>query len=213
MDQPQDNARRSTYHHGDLRDALLKAAEAELIDKGIEGFSLRGVAKRAGVSHAAPAHHFRDTSAMLTALATIAARRLSKTMKMAHDRAAPDPRARFVASGIGYVEFALENPALFKLLFGSERPDSDDANLVAAATEAFRMLEADIAAVRGAEPMQSDGGLLDVGSSWAMAHGIASLLVAGRAQFLKPLLERDRYATLAAIVGRALPEPNERSDC
>ena len=206
MNQPSGGTRKNAYPHGDLREALLRAAETELIEKGIEGFSLRGVAKRAGVSHAAPAHHFRDTSAMLTALATIAARRLAEAMQVAHRRAGGDARARFVASGIGYVEFALANPALFKLLFGSERPNSDDISLVAAATDAFSILEADIAAVRGAEPMQSDGGLLDIGSAWAMAHGIASLLAAGRAQFLKPLLEADREGTLAAIFSRALPD-------
>ena len=58
------------YHHGDLRKALLVAAEAELVEKGLEGFTLRCCAKRAGVSHAAPAHHFKDANALLTALAT-----------------------------------------------------------------------------------------------------------------------------------------------
>ncbi|MEI5579289.1 helix-turn-helix domain-containing protein, partial [Streptomyces brasiliscabiei] len=62
---------RQPYHHGDLRRALLVAAEHELEEKGIEGFSLRGVAKRAGVSHAAPLHHFKDTRALLTALAGV----------------------------------------------------------------------------------------------------------------------------------------------
>src|SRR5262245_3431916 len=61
--------RRDSYHHGDLRAALLKAAEAELAENGIEGFTLRGCARRAGVSHAAPAHHFKDVRAILTELA------------------------------------------------------------------------------------------------------------------------------------------------
>ncbi|MEO0497745.1 MAG: helix-turn-helix domain-containing protein, partial [Pseudomonadota bacterium] len=63
--------KRGPYHHGDLREALLTAAEVELTDRGIEGLSLRGVAKRAGVSHAAPAHHFGDKAGLLTALTTI----------------------------------------------------------------------------------------------------------------------------------------------
>ena len=61
--------KRKPYHHGDLRAALIAAAEAELIEKGADAFSLRGTAKRAGVSHAAPAHHFRDANALLDALA------------------------------------------------------------------------------------------------------------------------------------------------
>ena len=61
------------YHHGDLRAALLAAAEAELAERGVEAFSLRQVAKRAGVSHAAPAHHFGDAQGLLTALAAVSA--------------------------------------------------------------------------------------------------------------------------------------------
>src|SRR5262252_290185 len=63
------SSRAQPYHHGNLRAALLEAAEAELEAQGIEAFSLRGVAKRAGVSHAAPAHHFGDANGLLTGLA------------------------------------------------------------------------------------------------------------------------------------------------
>ena len=68
LSEPHPQPRRG-YHHGDLRDALLSAGEAELRDRGIEGFTLRSCAKRAGVSHGAPAHHFADANALLTALA------------------------------------------------------------------------------------------------------------------------------------------------
>ena len=79
------------YHHGDLAAALLVAGEAELVDKGIESFSLRGVAKRAGVSHAAPAHHFGDANGLLNA---IAARGFERFVARQQDfrRRAPGPR-------------------------------------------------------------------------------------------------------------------------
>ena len=71
------SAGRDAYHHGDLRAALIAAAEEELAENGVDGFTLRGCARRAGVSHAAPAHHFKDVRALFTALATIGLRRLA----------------------------------------------------------------------------------------------------------------------------------------
>ena len=100
-----------SYHHGDLRAALLAAAEVELTEKGVEAFSLRSVAKRAGVSHAAPAHHFGDARGLLTALAVEGFRRFLATQHRREALAAPDPRAQLVAAGLGYVDFALAYPA------------------------------------------------------------------------------------------------------
>ncbi len=197
---------RGTYHHGDLRRALLVAAEAELTEKGIEGFTLRGVARRAGVSHAAPAHHFKDTAAMLTALAAVAAERLTATMTRRGAAAPDDPRARFVASGVGYMDFALENPALFTLLFGSGRPDSDDPDLVRHAGAAFANLVEGMAAIAGKEPLADAEGRLDVAAAWSLVHGAASLLVAGRMKPLRPAADADRDAWLGRLVERILPD-------
>jgi AcrR family transcriptional regulator len=202
----QNRPAKTPYHHGDLRQALLVAAEAELVEKGVEGFKLRGVAKRAGVSHAAPAHHFKDTAAMLTALAAVTAERLLATIRARQAGAEPTPRARFLAAGSGYVAFALENPALFKLMFGSERPDSDDPDLVQHADAAFENLVECISGVRGSDPRWSDAGRLDIAATWSMVHGVAHLLIAGRMRFLRPMLEADMDGTLAALIGRALPE-------
>lgn len=196
---------RTTYHHGDLRRALLGAAETELIERGVEGFTLRGVARRAGVSHAAPAHHFKDTAAMLTALAAVAAERLTATLRQRKAAAPNDPRARLVASGIGYIEFALANPALFKLLFGSERPASDDPELVRNATAAFADLVEGIEAVAGSDPLSTPDGRVDVAAAWSLVHGAASLLIAGRMGFIRAELEADREAFLRRLVEKILP--------
>lgn len=196
---------KAPYHHGDLRKALLQAAEQELTEKGIEAFSLRGVAKRAGVSHAAPAHHFKDTSALLTALAAEAAERFYTAMKNRQAKAAPDPHAQFIASGLGYIDFAVNNPGLFKLMFGSERPHSDDPELVRHATNGFMVLVKDVADMTKRNPLENDDGRIDVAAAWSIVHGIANLLVAGRGFVLKPLMDRDRDATLARLVDRATP--------
>jgi AcrR family transcriptional regulator len=195
------------YHHGDLASALLDAGEAELADKGIEAFSLRGVAKRAGVSHAAPAHHFRDVNGLLTA---IAARGFERFVARQEDfrRQAPDtPRARLVASGVGYVVFAQEHPALFRLMFGSSRPDFADAGLGSAAAAAHADLARHVAAITGRDPAaQPDPqAMADVACVWALAHGLADLLVAGRLAAVAALPAQRRLETIAALLGRIVP--------
>ena len=115
-------ATQAPYHHGDLRQALLAAAERELEEKGIEGFSLRGVAKRAGVSHAAPLHHFKDTRALLTALAAQGFERFLAAQRARQAKAAADGLSQLVASGMGYIDFALTHRAIFRLMFSSTAP-------------------------------------------------------------------------------------------
>jgi AcrR family transcriptional regulator len=196
---------RHAYHHGDLRKALIEAAEAELAENGVEGFTLRGCAKRAGVSHAAPAHHFKDANALLTALAVVAAERLYDSMESRHGRAEKTPRAQFIASGVGYVEFALANPALFRLLFGSDRPDASDESLHRQSGAAFMVLIGDVAALTGTDPMGSDSGQLTIAAAWSLVHGIANLLIANRIDFLRPMLERDFEATMIGLIERIVP--------
>ncbi len=106
-----------SYHHGDLRDALIRAARKILEKDGLAELSLRQVARAVGVSPAAPYHHFADKHALLTAVATLgfAALRSEMLMRMAKET---DPVARLDASGVGYVVFAVDNPALFRLMFG-----------------------------------------------------------------------------------------------
>lgn len=197
---------KQSYHHGDLRQALLAAAEAELSEKGVEAFTLRGVAKRAGVSHAAPAHHFKDTGALLTALAATAFERFAEVMRQRLRLAPDDARSRHVACGLGYIDFALANPALFKLMFGSQRPNAGDPELSRHGDEAFRILVDAVEGVCHADPLASEAGMTDIAASWAIVHGIATLLIAGRMPFLEPLFARDRDAVLSRLIGRALPD-------
>ncbi len=189
---------RRAYHHGDLRRALLGAAEAELAENGTEGFSLRGCARRAGVSHAAPAHHFPDARALLTALAAEGHNRFAQAMR-ARMAAAPasDGEARFAASGLGYVDFALDNPALFRLMFASDAPDPDDPELMKAGEESFSVLLDAVREARGRDPRAHPELMTDVIAAWSLVHGLANLLLAGRlTQTLsQPRQERDRAVT------------------
>lgn len=191
---------RAAYHHGDLRRALLLAAEAELSDKGVEGFSLRGCARRAGVSHAAPAHHFKDVAGLLAALAADGFSRMLAILERRAETGGPDAVGRLVSLGLGYIEFAKANPALFRLMFGSGRPDYDDADLVEAATAAFQHLVDNVAAVSGPDPLASAAGRRRVAGVWAMAHGLAELTILRRMRFLDPTGEEAPETELAAIL-------------
>ena len=193
--------RRRGYHHGDLRAVLLEAGEAELAEHGVEGFSLRGVAKRAGVSHAAPAHHFRDANGLLTALAAEGFRRFVDKQKARQQVADKDALSQLVAAGMGYIDFAMTHPALFRLMFSSDRPDHEAEELHLAASAAYRKLVEDVGRLRGAgaEPPPTE-----VMRTWAIAHGLADLMNSRRLKPLLGLRKAERDTTLAEMLRRSL---------
>lgn len=184
------------YHHGDLRAALLAAGEAELAERGVEGFSLRAVAKRAEVSHAAPAHHFHDVRGLLTALATEGFSRFQAALD-AREAGIADPRERAVAAALGYLDFALARPALFRLIFSSKRISQIDPALLAASRIAYDHLVWLVT--------ELDGGEADVAALWAMSHGIADLATGGRLQIVSALPAAEREAMIRNLVTRVLP--------
>lgn len=192
------------YHHGNLRAALLRAAETELAEKGVEGFSLRGVAKRAGVSHAAPAHHFEDVSGLLTALAAVGFERFLEKELVRQRKAGNDGHARLVAAVLSYVDFAMANPELFRLMFASDRADHNDPELAKAALATFDHLVEDVERFRGVDPRTHDAAMLDVMAVWAIAHGLADLMNAGLLRFLLGLPQAKRDAAITDIVDRLL---------
>jgi AcrR family transcriptional regulator len=174
----------STYHHGDLRRALLGAAEVVLAERGVEGFTLRECARRAGVSHAAPAHHFGDVTGLLTALAALGFETLTAAMRDARAGIA-DPQERLWAIGRGYVAFAREYPERFRLAFSSHRLNHDDPALRAAGEAAFLELETAIRLVTGGDtgPLPADA-LADLVHAWSVVHGFSHLLLAGQLDHL-----------------------------
>jgi AcrR family transcriptional regulator len=200
--------RAQPYHHGNLRAALLEAAEAELEAQGIEAFSLRGVAKRAGVSHAAPAHHFRDANGLLTGLAAEGYRRFVAAQEARQKIARSDGLSQLVAAGMGYIDFAMAHPALFRLMFSSDRPDHDAPDLSTAGSAAFQRLLDAVEGLRGIDPSRDKKSMLGVMAAWAIAHGLADLLVAGRMKFLLNLRKTDREAALAQLLRQTLAHLN-----
>src|SRR5512143_2081605 len=108
------------YHHRGLRDALIASGRALLEEKGLRGFTLRECARRAEVSHAAPAHHFASINDLLAEIATLGFGELAETMAAEARRAGSDPAARLVGQGVGYMAFAAAHPMLFRLMFNRE---------------------------------------------------------------------------------------------
>lgn len=163
---------RGTYHHGDLRAALLATA-TQLLEEG-EPFSLRAVARGAGVSPTAPYRHFSDREALETAVAVDGFRRLAAVLD---EPGAPTSTHDLGDLAVRYVEFALDHPAVFRLMFGQECDDSNDDRVVAAG-QLRELLGGALAGVfPGVDPQtQRD---LAVGS-WALVHGLAFLHLDGK---------------------------------
>jgi AcrR family transcriptional regulator len=167
---------RHAYHHGDLRAALVAATLRVVRKHGPEGASLRGVAAAAGVSEAAPYHHFRDKTALLAAAAGEGFRALDASMGD-EERKGSDARGRLVGIGVGYVRFALENPGAFRLVFGAHVAE------LAKYEEAFAPGRAAKARVRSAVSRFVEDADLSIDAEtvfrhlWAHVHGVAWLVV------------------------------------
>ncbi|HZF54800.1 MAG TPA: TetR/AcrR family transcriptional regulator [Polyangiaceae bacterium] len=168
-----------SYHHGALRDALVGEAIELIRSEGPEGFTLRELARRLGVSHAAPYRHFADRGALLTAVAALGCDELAAAIRAALDEAGADLRARFLAAGYAYVRFALDMPAHFRTMFESPEVDTADPAYSEATARCRGIL---IEFIRDGQQR----GLLVKGDPegiatpvWAMHHGLASLASAG----------------------------------
>jgi len=179
---------RSSYHHGDLREALLQAAESLLKEAGVAGLTLRACARRAGVSHAAPKHHFADVSDLLSEVAARSYDRLTDVLK-AHRIGSGAPQERIVSVFRAYVAFARQYPNHFRLMFRWDAMASNNAALQAAASRTFAEMTSSVSLRRGdsevtAETLEHrirERGLQnDVLLAWSQIHGYAQLLLEGQ---------------------------------
>ncbi len=193
---------RTPYHHGDLAAALIAAAQAILAERGLDGFTLRECARRASVSHAAPAHHFGDANGLLTAVATSGYERLTQDMREVAERE-QDRGTALVAIGVAYVRFALTHPALFRLMFHSDRLDRSNDAFSAAGKAAFEVLSGRLAAVRGREaPLtrSETGRNPTLLRAWAVVHGMETLAIEGRLGPRGKIHDRELLDTVRAAL-------------
>jgi AcrR family transcriptional regulator len=162
--QPKNSGR--PYHHGDLRRAILTAALDVIATDGPAALSLRDLARRAGVSHAAPAHHFKDRTGLLTAIAAEGFGLLADTIREAAD---------LKDAGVRYVRFARERPAHFAVMFAPGLLRADDLELTTSRALATDALRHAVSVVR-TEDFGVDARLAGV-AAWSLAHGFATLLL------------------------------------
>jgi len=165
----------------DLPAALLDAVDEAVRSRGASALSLRDVARRAGVSHAAPAHHFGNKSGLLTAYATQGYRGLAESVLAEIAAGAPvDAPGTLAAIGRGYVRFAVAQPAQFDVMFRVDALDESAAELVAAAEAAFTLLGATIERCGQEGWLGNRDPMLVAIAAWAIVHGLASLWISGR---------------------------------
>lgn len=187
------------YHHGDLRNALIVEAGRILEEEGPDAVTLRGLARRLGVSHAAPGYHFDDRDLLLVELAAEGHEMLEASMRRALEDA--DDESAIVAIGIGYLRFALDHPNRFRLTFGCAGLEPERSErFVEASTTTFRTL----LTVAGGGPEataeeQLAGPWL---RAWAVVHGMATLFIDGAVGPYRG--QRDRAMDVAVAELRAM---------
>ena len=196
---------RKPYHHGDLRRAILDAAHELVRRDGAPRVSLRAIARRAGVSPAAPYHHFTDRDAILAAVAASAFDSLSQAMlEGAAQTRADDPLQNLQRAGIAYVRFAVENPELYRLMFSGLLNDrSVYPDLHRAAEAAFDVLQG---LLEKTQPGSSGGVPRSAAlTTWSTVHGLAMLLIDGLLEAETKSLGVEEIARgVTGVLGRGL---------
>ncbi|MFG2266546.1 TetR/AcrR family transcriptional regulator [Streptomyces sp. NPDC048720] len=193
-----------TYHHGDLRAACLRAARELLEEDGSAGLSLRAVARRAGVSATAPYRHYADRDALVSAVAAQGYRELAEHLAAAHP--SPTTPDELAAVAVAYVRFALERPALFRVMF-AEPCDPHSEERVAATAAISEYVRG---VVRGAFP-GADAETLST-TVWALVHGLAFLHLDGKLDTSTPdVVAAQVRAAVRALFTASAALPRARS--
>lgn len=153
------------YHHGDLKAVILAQAAELVAERGADGISLRELARAAGVSHAAPAHHFTDRRGLFTALATEGFQLLAAALT--------DARPQFIDAAKAYVRFALDHPGHYEVMFDKSLYDDTDADLVAAAAAAGAELNRGVGTLDDPKAAADPAGAAL--AAWSLVHGFSTL--------------------------------------
>lgn len=177
-----------TYHHGDLKNALLTAADQLLEAQGLQGFTLRACARLAGVSHAAPKHHFGDVRGLLAALAERGFERLAQQLVENITPVLGNLNAEMQATARAYVGFAQQHPEHFRVMFRADLIDFDMQNPPCGVVDTFMQLTNVILRQRGDAELsaellpaeKSDELVNDIVLGWCFVHGYAHLFVEGQ---------------------------------
>lgn len=169
------------YHHGDLKNALIKAGIEILSKEGAAGLSLREVAKRAGVSHSAPYSHFQDKQSLIAAIATEGLRQLYAEMQAAILPHADDPKRQLIEGTWAYAQFALNHTDTFRVVFSIVlEEESDYPAFVEISRKTFGLVMDSVRACQAKGLMRPAPPELIAVSLWGQVHGILSLVLDGQ---------------------------------
>lgn len=173
---------RESYHHGNLREALIETALRLIGERGPAGFAFAEVARAAGVSPAAPYRHFRDRNALVAEVARLGFERFADALEAAWNQGRPDPVRAIENCGRAYLDFVRREPAAYAAMFEATFPDDASAGLAAASDRAFGVLRraAELACALH-KPEGRPPALMVALHLWAMAHGVAALFVSAGA--------------------------------
>lgn len=209
--------RRKSYHHGDLKNALIEVALQQISREGVRALSLRDVARRAGVSHTASYRHFSSKESLLAAIAEQGFRRLGEALRAAIEPHADDPVAALKASGLAYVEFGVSSPEHLEVMFSSQLTHEDYPAVAEASKEAYAQLTSVVhegfrsGGLRGADERSISL------AAWSMVHGLTQLISSGQLESRNPPAATVRAMALAVttllhrgIEAPAVPPPAER---
>jgi len=165
-----------SYHHENLREALLAETAVMIAEGGVESVTMRGLANRVGVSRGAPYRHFADKASLLTAVAEDGFNRLKG--KMAEAVKGNDPLLDFYQIGTAYIHFAIENPTHYRLMFGPEGfQRTEEGTLTAVADETYMLMQDTIELCQQNGTIKPEDPCLLGYATWAMVHGTATLLI------------------------------------
>jgi AcrR family transcriptional regulator len=204
---------RRSYHHGDLKNALVETALEQIAQHGVRRLSLRDVARRTGVSHTASYRHFPSKESLLAAIAEQGFRRLSTSMRAAILPHATDPAAALQASGVAYVEFGVSFPNHLSIMFGGQIAPADYPGLAEASQEAYALLTSvvkqglDKGRLRGADERTVTL------AAWSIVHGLAQLIAGGQVQTkdMPPAATRDIVFAVTTLLHEGIVVPEARS--
>lgn len=189
-----------TYHHGDLKNALIKAGVEILSKEGIGKLSLRKVALKAGVSHTAPYSHFSDKQSLIAAISTEGFQRLSKALDSAIESQANNPKKQLIEGAQTYLNFAMENKDIFKIMFSSAlEKEKEYPAFVEISQKTFRRVVEIVEACQEAGIIKSGEADVLAVIIWGQVHGIISLALEG--QISHTVLEKK---SLSEIVTQAV---------
>lgn len=203
----------SPYHHGDLHVALLKAAQTVLERDSLPGLTLRAVAREAGVSHAAPTHHFGDLTGLLSELAAVGFRNFNASLTAASATSAT-PIERSLARARAYLAYARAQPGMYQLMFRTERLDMNRPALKEASNISFASLAQVVGIVHSgdvATDALSMQQAAQIARTWSLAHGFAMLVLAGRLDYMLDRLpgRPDAEVLFVEMLKISVPPPAE----